>query len=523
MLNTPKKSIVSKPILYALLLAIGVFIGFELSNPNQSYIQKIDSEQTNTYGNGRVEELLRFIEAKYVDDVEADALIEVAMQNILGELDPHSSYLSPDQLKVVSQQMTGHYKGIGIETINDDDTLVVVNIIPESPASQSSLKLFDRIVKIDGESPNDSKIDDKLIDNSSNLEKANKIQLTIVRKSSEEELDLNLDIENVNVPSTNLAMLIQDSIAFVKIKQFNSKVYKDFNFALEKIDPEKLKHLIVDLRGNPGGYLPETAKILSLFFTEKNKMLVYTKDRNDRVAEYKSNGTNFYNFEKIAIIVDAGSASGSEIMAGAIQDWDRGVIIGQATYGKGLVQEQYNLKNGGALRLTVARYFTPSGRFIQKSYKQQAEIDSTQYYSLLYNRPLDNEGGIVPDIIIDIPRSCPRLFDEGPAFIAFKMLKHKQWFPEDVDVNPDMILKLSGKDIYATINKNEDTELNETDPCINDFMRRVKYQMIKLLFNEQIALAETIGIDPYMKEAIQSISRKELFATSSNNRSTSNK
>lgn len=516
--NTTKKSFVSNPILYTFLLAVGVFTGFELANPNQVYIQKIGSDGSDSYGNGRIEEVLRFIESKYVDDIDADALIEVAMQNILGELDPHSSYLSPDQLKVVSQQMTGSYKGIGIETMNDNDTLVIVKIIPDSPASKSSLKLFDRIVKIDGKNPNEANINDVTIGE----EPAN-VQLTIVGDSSIEQVNLDLQLDDVTVPSTNLAMLLQDSVAFVKIKQFNAKVYKDFNFALEKLNPEKIRHLIVDLRGNPGGYLPETAKILSLFFTEKNKMLVYTKDRNERIQEYKSNGTNFYSFGKIVIIVDSGSASGSEIMAGAIQDWDRGVIIGQTTYGKGLVQEQYSLKNGGAMRLTVARYFTPAGRFIQKSYKPEDSPDSTQIYSLKYNRPLINHSGIEPDIKVDIPTDCPMLFDDGPAFIAFKMLKHKNWLSSHGDISPEMILQLTAQEIYATLEQNENVQLNETDPCVKDYVRKVKYQMIKTLFNEQTALIKTIGIDPYMKEAIASISKTELFVNSTNERSTPNK
>ena len=252
-------------------------------------------------------------------------------------------------------------------------------------------------------------------------------------------------------------------------------------------------------------------------------MLVYTKDRNDRIHEYKSNGANFYTFGKIAIIVDAGSASGSEIMAGAIQDWDRGVIIGQSTYGKGLVQEQYSLKNGGAMRLTVARYFTPAGRFIQKSYDDESNPDTSQYYSLKYNRPLSNQNGIEPDIAIDIPTDCPYLFPEGPAFIAFKMLKHKNWLSDSGHTAPELVLALSANELYSTMKNNDSAELNESDPCVQDYVRRVKYQMIKLLYNEQTALAKTIGIDPYLKAAIESISQKELFVTSADNSSSPDK
>lgn len=520
--NTSKKNIIYKPLLYAFLLSLGIFIGFELSNPDQFYIKHITSEDESNAGSGRVEEVLRFIESRYVDDVNTDELTEIALQHVLNELDPHSSYISPDQLKEVSQQMTGSYTGIGIETLNDYDTLVVVNIMRDSPAEKSELQLFDQIIKIDGKLASDPQTNYDLM--SESVQKQNTTTtLSVKRADNDALIDIDIDIDEISTPSTNLASSLNDSITYVKIKQFNAKVYRDFNYALEALDQSKIKHIIVDLRGNPGGYLPETAKILSLFFEEKDKMLVYTKDRNERIAEHKSNGTQFYPFDKVIILVDAGSASGSEIMAGAIQDWDRGVIIGQPTFGKGLVQEQYNLQNGGAIRLTVARYFTPAGRYIQKPFPGDNYKDSSAYASFLYNRPLNNQTGIQPDVLVNIPTNCPLLFDQGHAYTAYKLLKHKQWL-QRVDSDFDDILALTAQDILDSMNQDDaQREINESDPCVRDFVRKVKYHMISLLSNEETAVTKTIAIDPYLFEAINSLSQKQLFANSTNYNSTSNK
>lgn len=511
--NTSKKTVIYKPLLYAFLISLGILLGFELSNPDQFYIQRVDSDDSNSTRNGRVEEVLRFIESKYVDDIDADQLLGVALNSILEELDPHSAYIPPEQLHDVNQQMSGNYKGIGIETLKDGDTLVVVRIMEDGPASRTDLKLFDRIIEIDGENATDATHSYDMMEESLNNKSQSKTRLTILRGDANEKMEVSIQIDNVNVLSTNLAVLFQDSIAYVKIKQFNAKVYRDFNYALEKLDQDKIKHLIVDLRGNPGGYLPETAKIVSLFFEEKDKMLVYTEDKNQRKSEYKSNGSKFYNFDKIAIVVDAGSASGSEIMAGAVQDWDRGVIIGQPTYGKGLVQEQYSLKNGGALRLTVARYYTPAGRFIQKPYNSDM-VDSVDYSSILLNRPLSNHVGIEPDITVDIPENCPLLLEQGPASTAYKVLKHKQWLTLHSADDIKRIRSLTALDIVESASDKSDIQINEHDPCIQEFVRKVKFQMIYLLFDEETALVETIYDDPYLTVALESISRKEQFVTS---------
>ena len=310
-----------------------------------------------------------------------------------------------------------------------------------------------------------------------------------------------------------MAYMINDSITYVKIKQFNARVYKEFNFALETLEQNKIKHIIVDLRGNPGGYLPQTANILSLFFEEKDKLLVKTVDKNDRVSEYKSTGRQFYPLEKVAVIVDAKSASGSEILAGAIQDWDRGTIVGQTTYGKGLVQEQYTLNNGGALRLTIAKYLTPSGRFIQKPF-EEIETDTQDYSSLIHDRPLANQEGIVPDVKIDIPDDCPTALSKGLTFTAYSIIRQQEWHKKN---DPEYIKQLSFNQLMEFAEDDNSNEYNSSGPCVLEQSRKLKFKILSLLHSDVIAFQTLYDNDPFIQEAIKSVTTNNLFAKSIQN------
>jgi carboxyl-terminal processing protease len=503
--NYSKKSIVYQPLLYAFLLSLGLVVGFKLSNPQHFFIKKITGEDGKHGGTGKVEEVIRFIDSKYVYGIDASELTEVALTSIIQELDPHSNYLSKDELKKVNEQMSGNYNGIGIETLLDGDTLVVVKILEKSPASKSGIKLFDRIVSID----------DQLVADLNGKEtvsqKDNDDQTALLIDREGEEIELIITNGLISSESTCMAVSINDSISYLKINQFNAQVYKDFNFALESLAPANIKHLIVDLRGNPGGYLPETAKILSLFFEEKDKLLVKTIDKNKKVSEYKSTGRQFYQLEKIAIIVDANSASGSEILAGAIQDWDRGVIVGQTTYGKGLVQEQYTLNNGGALRLTIAEYLTPSGRFIQKPFKEQ-ELDTQQFYSLIHKRPLANKSGIVPDLVVDIPNECFKSVEKQLSKIAYDLIREQEWHKSN---SPNEIKSLS----FDQLNQLSDTQFLNSDTthspsCLVELERKIKYSIFSLLYSEDKAFEIMKDTDPFVQEALTSITSRDLLVKS---------
>lgn len=412
---SPKRKYhIYEPLLLSLVLAIGLFVGFNIkkdSNHDGSLLSKIDA--TSGIGYGRVEEILKYIEAKYVDSIDAELLVDEAIESIMSKLDPHSVYIPPVRVQEINNSMNGLYMGLGIETIFIRDTLNITKVLDDSPASQSDLHTLDKIISINGVVIKESSSELESIRDDITNGNIDELKIKIVRKESKVLDSINVVPGLIKVPSVH-AFMQTEHVGYFLIDKFSSKVYSEFMKEFEELQKaNKLEHIIIDVRDNPGGFLPETTKILSQLFQEKDRMLVYTKGQKSRIEEYKSSGHPFFPIDKVAILINENSASGSEILAGAIQDWDRGLVIGQQSFGKGLVQEQYDLQNGGALRLTVAKYFTPTGRLIQKPYSEYAHaqedvevvgtesVDSSSLYQTkLKKRPVFSNGGIIPDIII---------------------------------------------------------------------------------------------------------------------------
>ncbi|MEZ4960061.1 MAG: S41 family peptidase [Saprospiraceae bacterium] len=424
----PKKLNIWLPLLFSLVLVGGMLIGTRMQNnpPTVAAIEvpKKDDLLPSTLGQGKLEELIRYIESRYVDDVNKDELVKEAIDNILFQLDPHSSYISAEQLKEVNDQLEGSFDGIGIEFIVVDDTVMVVNAIAGGPAEKAGVLPGDKIVTIEDSLCIGDNIDQEGILSRLKGEKGSKVHIGICRGNNKIIQHFTLTRDKIPVQSIEVAYMLDDKTGFIKILRFSANTYEEFMRSLEElVDNHQMKDLIIDLRGNPGGYLQEATNILSQLFDEKDKLLVYTEGNNVPRSEYKSTGRNFYDIENLGILVDENSASASEIIAGAIQDWDRGVIVGRRTFGKGLVQEQYRLRDGSAIRLTVARYYTPSERCIQKDYKSRDEYehdladrfengeyydenkihfaDTTKYYTK-GGRVVYGGGGIQPDVFVPL-------------------------------------------------------------------------------------------------------------------------
>ncbi len=427
-----------EPLLLAVVCAVGMIAGHNLFDNNErgSLLEYSNISNTNgTAGMGRIEEILRILENSYVDTIQTDEVVKNLVENIIGELDPHSSYISPEELEAYNQRMEGIYRGIGIESIFIDDTLFVNHVKESSTAEQAGLKAGDIILQIGT---------DTLINNQKTIQDVQNIlkdwrgtsaDFTILR-NKKEKLEMSISLQKTDVRSASTHYTINDRTGYVKINRFSANTYDQFFKSLEaisnKLDTEEFD-LIIDLRDNPGGYLPQSLKILSQLFQNKDKLLSYTIGAHRKRKEYKSTGRNFYNIDKISVLINENSASASEIVAGAIQDWDRGVLIGRQTYGKGLVQEIFPLKNKGAIRLTVARYCTPSGRQIQKPYGNETEIDflDSTFYTLKYNRSLVNNNGIFPDYDVEFDKiSLPEngIVDS----ITRKVLPYTDVIPLDV-------------------------------------------------------------------------------------------
>ncbi|MBI5914679.1 MAG: PDZ domain-containing protein [Bacteroidetes bacterium] len=427
-LQTPKKLKIWLPLLFSLVLVGGMLIGTRMqSNPPTVAaidVPKNEDLPPSALGQGKLEELIRYIEARYVDDVNKDELVKEAIDNILYQLDPHSSYISAEQLKEVNEQLEGSFDGIGIEFVVVDDTVMVVAALAGGPAEGAGILSGDKIVQIEdsltvGENINYEGILSKL-----KGDKGSKIDIGILRGLERKLRRFTLTRDKISVHSVEVAYMLDEVSGYIKINRFSANTYEEFMKSLEDlVDNQGMKHLVIDLRQNPGGYLQEATSILSQLFKEKDKLLVYTEGKNVPRNDYKSTGRPFYEVGNIAVLTDEGSASASEIVAGAIQDWDRGIVIGRRSFGKGLVQEQYHLRDGSAIRLTVARYFTPSGRCIQKPYEgredyeddvagrikngelygeEVIEHDDTTRYFTNGGRVVYSHGGIQPDVFIPL-------------------------------------------------------------------------------------------------------------------------
>lgn len=413
------------PLLIALALVVGMLIGMELQTATPTVIisDSMNSSKSN-YGQGKIEELIRYIEAKYVDEVDRDALIQQAIDNILGTLDPHSNYISAEQLKDVNDQLEGNFDGIGVEFLIVEDTVVVVAALAGGPSEAVGIIAGDKIVEVEGTAIAGQDKSNRDIVNLLKGEKGSAVKIGVLRGSNPLVQNFSIVRDEIPMHSIDVSYMADQKTGYIKLNRFSATTYEEFMTGVEKmIEEDGMEDLIIDLRHNPGGYLKQATNILSQLFKDKEKLLVYTKGRTVNRDDYQSTGRPFFDVGDITVLIDEGSASASEILAGAIQDHDRGVIIGRRSFGKGLVQEQYKLRDGSALRLTVARYYTPSGRSIQKPYDdvdnydndmqaryESGELssadsmivgDSTEYFTAGGN-VVYGGGGISPDVFVPI-------------------------------------------------------------------------------------------------------------------------
>jgi carboxyl-terminal processing protease len=312
-----------QPLLLAAAIAIGMMVGYKMNDkPENTLVSLHEYPKDSIMLTGRVEELIRFIDSKYVDKINADELIDEAVNAVFSKLDPHSVYMSPSDVDDTADQMNGAYSGIGIENFFIDDTIIISNVLGDSPAQKSELKIFDKIIGIDGEVVAGKKYEYEKIRSKLRKPTGQSLKLEILRDGN--KISKTVQIAQVPVKSVVSKMLPEINAAVVKIERFGNHTYKEFMEEVERhFKDGKCKHLILDLRDNPGGYLPEAVNILCQIIEEKERLLLYTEGRNSKRNEYKSTGKRFFNIEKTIVLIDENSASASEIVAGALQDWDR--------------------------------------------------------------------------------------------------------------------------------------------------------------------------------------------------------
>ncbi|MBM3170787.1 MAG: S41 family peptidase [Bacteroidetes bacterium] len=394
------------PLLFSVFLVLGILIGIIFSKPH--WISK--SLQTEGAGYSELDYLLQLIEENYVDSVDIEDLKSKAYQAFLTELDPHSTYLPPIDNSALEEEIAGEFEGIGVQFEIVRDTVMVDAVLPGGPSEKVGIMAGDRIVEVDGVSIAGVGIESQDVVKELRGEAGSTVKVGIKRPGSSTILIFKIKRDKIPLNTVDAAYMYDAKTGFIKLSRFSETSSKEIEEAILKLEEKGMTRLILDLRGNPGGLLSAAIEIADEFL-KNEELIVYTQGLKREKEEYFS--TNQGNFEgkPLCILVDRYSASASEIVAGAVQDHDRGWIVGERTFGKGLVQEPMPLANGAALTLTVARYFTPAGRCIQRSYEQGTDAyyaesviieikgDTTPYYTDA-GRIVFGGGGILPDILV---------------------------------------------------------------------------------------------------------------------------
>jgi len=365
------------PLLMAVCVAFGIVIGtFYANHFSGNRLNIINS------GSNRLNNLLHIIDDQYVDNVNIDSLVDKAIPQILSDLDPHSVYISGKDVQAANDELKGSFSGVGIEFNIRQDTLHVQNVVKNAPAERAGLLAGDKVVSIDGKP-----FVGKIVTNEEAMRrlkgpKDTKVRIGVKRFGQKKPLEFTVTRGDIPQKSVTATYMLDDNTGYIRIKNFGETTYPELLIALAKLSQEGFKSLVIDLRDNTGGYLQSAVQMANEFLP-KNKLIVYTQGRKSQRQDYVSDGHGSYKRIPLVVLINEGSASSSEIFAGAMQDNDRATVIGRRSFGKGLVQQQLGFTDGSLIRLTIARYYTPSGRCIQKPYTAG---DGSNYEQDIYSR-----------------------------------------------------------------------------------------------------------------------------------------
>lgn len=398
-------------------MGLGVVIGGKLN-----YFSQDVSGSVNNHKN-KLNRLINLIEQNYVDQINTDSIVDLTVNGILEKLDPHSVYIAKNDMDQVAESMRGDFVGIGVNFYMYNDSVAVIKPLPGGPSEKAGIKAGDRILFADNyqlfgkKLPNDSlfpRLKGKI---------GSEVELTVYRKSVNKKLKVKLKRGIIPIKSVDVALMLNDRIGYIKINRFAESTYKEFKNGLNQLKRQGAQTIVLDVRDNGGGYLDQAVKIVDDFLVE-NAPIVTTKNKKGQIDKTKAIGGGLFENGKVVVLINENSASASEILAGAIQDNDRGLIIGRRSFGKGLVQREMPLGDGSAVRLTVARYYTPSGRSIQKPYiegnedyfneferrfyngelyeKDSIKVADSLKFKTLKGRTVYGGGGIIPDVFVPL-------------------------------------------------------------------------------------------------------------------------
>ncbi|MCO5235984.1 MAG: S41 family peptidase [Chitinophagaceae bacterium] len=407
------------PLVFSFVMIGGMFLGYKMKEK-----MPVTSGLFTGERKGVVQEVLDLISKRYVDSIKTDTLADAAIEEMLSHLDPHSVFIPAVDVQQVNEDLAGRFEGIGIEFSIFNDTVNVLSVLKGGPSEKAGLQTGDKFLTINGSQATGDSIDADKIKQVLRGIRGSEVVVDLLRGDEKMKFTITRDV--IPLYSLDAGYMIAPAVGYIRLNKFSETTYEEFMEAMQQLKEDGVKALILDLRGNGGGILQESVEIADEFLDD-NKLIVYTQGSHIRKKEYRARRTGIFEQGKLIVLVDEGSASASEVLTGALQDWDRAEVIGRRTFGKGLVQEQYSLNDGSALRLTIARYYTPLGRSIQKSYDKGIENYNEELYSRYHNGSLLNAdsnksnigpsyhtpagklvyggGGITPDVFVPIDTS----------------------------------------------------------------------------------------------------------------------
>ena len=521
------------PLVLAATLAAGIFIGGKLNfNDTGEKLFSTNSKKD------KLNRLIDYIDYEYVDDVNTDSIVDVAVNNILGKLDPHSVYIPKKEAGRVADNMKGDFVGVGISFRMYRDSLVVIRPIEGGPSIKAGIRSGDRILTANKDTLFGKGLSSNEIVDILKGDKNTTIAMTVYRPVDDKMIELRLKRSQVPLRSVEAFFMLSDSIGYIKVNRFAESTYSEFKSALIDLQSEGIEKLVLDLRDNPGGYLGIAEQIADEFLVD-GKLILFTKNKSGAIQKAYASDDGDFEEQDVYILINEKSASASEIVAGAIQDNDRGIIIGRRSFGKGLVQREMGLGDGSSIRLTVSRYYTPTGRSIQRSYQNGTKDYYNQFYhryengelrsadsikvadSLIYRTPkgkiVYGGGGIIPDVFVPIGSSkvdtwVNTLMESG--FMSFYVFEY-------LDSHRDRYNGLSSKDFKNTVTIDDemvddfiyyadDKGLKiDLDPYREDLKIHIKAILAEQLFNENIK-HQILQFDDPMLEAVIHLDEKQV-------------
>lgn len=513
----------------------------QLNSRNENNVKELDANKTTR----KISTLLYYINNYYVDTLDMPDIVETAIVQTLKELDPHSAYISAKDVERADEPLKGSFEGVGITFQLYKDTILVVSPIPGGPSDKVGIMAGDKILKVDGEIAYGEDITNKWVMDHLRGDKGTKVDVAIYRHGNNDLLDFEITRDKIPINSMDAAFMLDDNTGYIKLNRFSKTSLEEVNDALLELKSQGLKNLVFDLRSNSGGYLG-TAMSISDEFLPKDKLIVYTEGIHSPRQELIATENGEFENGKLIVLINEGSASAAEIVTGAVQDWDRGIVIGRRSFGKGLVQRPLQLPDKSVVRLTIARYYTPSGRCIQKPYDggneeyysdfkhrmEHGELihpDSINFpdslkYATHNGRTVYGGGGIMPDIFV--PLDSARYNELYSQFIRKGIFN--SFVNDYLDKNRVDLLKkysdfdkynnsfsLSDDDFNNFLNLAKEKDIDIEDPELNpnvDFIKlQIKALMARNLYETSDYFETLFPMDKEIKTALEVINDNKRY------------